>query len=33
MKALLLKEHGALENLELVNDKPIPVAGDRKSVV
>ena len=33
MKALLLKEHGALENLELVNDKPIPVAGDGEALV
>lgn len=33
MKALILKEHGGLENLELVNDKPLPVAGDGEVLV
>ena len=28
MKALILNGHGGLENLELVNDKPLPVTGE-----
>ncbi len=33
MKALILKEHGGLDNLELVNDKPLPVAGEGEVLV
>lgn len=33
MKALILNGHGGLENLELVNDKPLPVAGDGEVLV
>ena len=33
MKALILKEHGPLENLELVDDKPVPVAGEGEVLI
>ena len=33
MKALILNGHGGLENLELVNDKPLPVAGEGEVLV
>lgn len=33
MKALILNGHGGLENLELVNDRPIPVAGEGEVLV
>ena len=33
MKALILKEHGGLENLELVNDKPLPVANEGEVLI
>src|ERR1043166_7527907 len=33
MKALLLRQHGGLENLELVTDKPIPQAAEGHVVI
>lgn len=33
MKALILNGHGGLENLELVHDKPLPVAGEGEVLV
>src|ERR1044072_127150 len=33
MKALLLRQHGGLENLEVVSDKPIPQAVDGHVVI
>src|SRR4026207_2133276 len=33
MKALLLRQHGGLENLEVVSDKPIPQAIDGHVVI
>ena len=33
MKALILNGHGGLANLELVNDKPLPVAGEGEVLV
>ena len=33
MKALVLRQHGGLENLEVVNDHPMPVAKDGHVVI